>query len=398
MKPNHPVIVAAGRTAIGRYKGGWLNVRADDLLAVCLKALLEQCNPFAAEALDELIVGCGNQAGEDSRNVARLAALLADIPVSVPAVTVNRLCGSGLSALLMGANAIEAGQSEVVLAAGLEQMSRSPLIAYPDWVSLDQEPESSVFGWRFTNPAFLDSPYYGSMVDFAEKLAQQHQVGRSLQEDLALASHQKALKATKAGCFKPEILDLKGLKATLAQDEPIREGLTVEVLARLKPLLANGTITAATAAPWADGAAAVLLMSEQKAAELGLKPLASVLASVTIGVEPSQMGLGPVGAIEKLLQKTGLSLADISIIDLHEAFAATHWLCLQQLGLSPHDKRVNPWGGALALGAPMGALSLRQVVTATHQLQQGGGPYALVALPVGMGQAMALLLKRPSLG
>lgn len=394
-------ICDAIRTPFGRYGGALAGVRTDDLAAIALKALLARNPQLDPAAIDDVWLGCANQAGEDNRNVARMAALLAGLPESVPGATLNRLCGSGLDAVAVAARAIQAGQADVVLAGGVESMSRAPFVMPKADAAFSRNNAvyDTTIGWRFINPAMRAAYGVDSMPETAENVAQDYGISREDQDRFALASQSKTQAAQQAGRFEVEItpvtlLQKKGEPLVFAQDEHPR-ATTLEVLARLKPVVRpDGTVTAGNASGVNDGACALLLASEAGMQSQGLRPLARVLASVCVGVAPRVMGIGPAPAVQKLLAKTGLTLAQIDLIELNEAFAAQGLAVLRQLGLADDDPRVNPLGGAIALGHPLGASGARLATTAARQLQASGGRYAICTMCIGVGQGIALLMER----
>ncbi|RMW96785.1 3-oxoadipyl-CoA thiolase [Allofranklinella schreckenbergeri] len=394
-------ICDAIRTPFGRYGGALAGVRTDDLAAIALKALLARNPQLDPAAIDDVWLGCANQAGEDNRNVARMAALLAGLPESVPGATLNRLCGSGLDAVAVAARAIQAGQADVVLAGGVESMSRAPFVMPKADAAFSRNNAvyDTTIGWRFINPAMRAAYGVDSMPETAENVAQDYGISREDQDRFALASQSKTQAAQQAGRFEVEITPVtlpqkKGEPLVFAQDEHPR-ATTLEALARLKPVVRpDGTVTAGNASGVNDGACALLLASEAGMQSQGLRPLARVLASVCVGVAPRVMGIGPAPAVQKLLAKTGLTLAQIDLIELNEAFAAQGLAVLRQLGLADDDPRVNPLGGAIALGHPLGASGARLATTAARQLQASGGRYAICTMCIGVGQGIALLMER----
>jgi 3-oxoadipyl-CoA thiolase len=395
-------LVCAGiRTPFGRHGGALATVRTDDLAALPIRALVERLPKVDWAALDEVILGCANQAGEDNRNVARMAALLAGLPASVPGVTVNRLCASGLEAIGQAARAIDGGAAELVLAGGVESMSRSPYVLGKAQgpFARDQKLEDTTLGWRLVNPAMEKRYGIDSMTQTAENLAREDGVAREDQDGYALRSQQRAEAARAAGRLGKETLPVGvaagGETRVVEQDEQPRPATTAEALARLKPLLGPGTsITAGNASGLNDGAGAVLLASEQAAARYGLEPIARVCGMASAGVEPRVMGRGPVPAIRKLLAREGRSLADYDVLEINEAFAAQVLSCTRALGLADDAPHVNPNGGAIALGHPLGASGVRLALTAALELRRRGARRALVALCVGVGQGLALSLER----
>lgn len=384
------------RTPMGRQGGILRGVRPDDLAAHVLKALVERSG-IDPQRIDEVVMGCVNQAGEDNRNVARMAVLLAGLPFEIPAVTVNRLCASGLEAVNQGARSIMVGDADVVVAGGVESMTRAPwVLQKPDTGNPrgNQTLWDTALGWRMANPVF---PYpTESMGETAENVAQLYQIDRVEQDAFALMSQQRAAQAAHAGVFAEEIAPLDVLQGKHAvqvhRDEHPRPETTMEGLAALRPAFkSNGTVTAGNSAGINDGAAALLLVSERRGRELGLKPLARIRGSVAAGVHPSTMGLGPISAVRKLLLKTGLKIDEIDWVELNEAFAAQALACIRELSLPV--ERVNPYGGAIALGHPLGCSGARIVGTLARQLQRAGARYGVASLCVGLGQGVATLLE-----
>ncbi len=397
----HAFLCDAIRTPIGRYGGALAAVRTDDLAALPIAALMRR-NPGADwQALDEVILGCANQAGEDNRNVARMAALLAGLPVGVGAGTVNRLCGSGMDAIGTVARGIAAGELELAIAGGVENMSRAPYVmgkADAAW-SRNARLEDTTIGWRFVNPVMKQRHGIDSMPETAEHVAAEHRVTRADQDLFALRSQAKAAAAQAAGTLQQEIEAVevpsrKGEATRITQDEHPR-ATTLEALAKLKPIVrADGTVTAGNASGVNDGACAVLVAGEAAARRQGLTPRARILGMATAGVEPRVMGIGPVPASRKLLARLGLGLAQFDVIEMNEAFAAQALAVLRALGLADDDPRVNPLGGAIALGHPLGMSGARLVTTALHQLERGGGRRALCTMCIGVGQGIALAIER----
>jgi len=397
------LICAAVRTPFGRYGGALAAVRTDDLAMAPIAALVERLPRVDWAALDEVILGCANQAGEDNRNVARMASLLAGLPDSVPGVTVNRLCASGLEAVGQAARAIRLGEAEMVLAGGVESMSRSPFVLGKAGAPFarDQKLEDSTLGWRFVNPAMEPKHGIDSMTQTAENLAREHGIERADQDAYALRSQERAERARANGWLAEEIVPVpvKAGKETrvVDRDEHPRPETTLDDLARLKPLLGPGTtITAGNASGLNDGAGVLLLASEAAAARFGLTPLARVTGMASAGVPPRTMGLGPVPAIRKLLAQEGRRLADSDVVEIGEAFAAQVLTCTRALGLADDADFVNPNGGAIALGHPLGASGARLCTTAILEMRRRGGRRALVSLCVGVGQGLALGLERVS--
>ena len=395
------LICAALRTPFGRHGGALAGIRTDDLAALPIRALIERLARVDWAATDEVILGCANQAGEDNRNVARMAALLAGLPATVPGVTVNRLCASGLEAVGQAARAIAGGAAELVLAGGVESMSRSPYVLAKASAPFarDQKLEDTTLGWRFVNPA-LEARYgTDSMTQTAENLAREDKVAREDQDAFALRSQERTERARAAGRLREEILPVTvaaGRETKLVdQDEQPRPGTTLQDLARLKPLLGTDTtITAGNASGLNDGSSVLLLASEAAAARYGLEPLARVTGMASAGVEPRVMGRGPVPAIRKLLARQGRALGDYELVEIGEAFAAQVLTCTRALGLADDAEHVNPNGGAIALGHPLGASGARLALTAALELRRRGARRALVSLCVGVGQGLALSLER----
>jgi 3-oxoadipyl-CoA thiolase len=396
------LLCAGVRTPFGRHGGALAGVRTDDLAAMPIQALVERLPRVDWEAVDEVVLGCANQAGEDNRNVARMAALLAGLPDSVPGVTVNRLCASGLEAVGQAARAIAAGEAELVLAGGVESMSRSPYVLAKAGAAFarDQKLEDTTLGWRLVNPAMERRHGIDSMTQTAENLAREDNVSREDQDAYALRSQERAERARGAGLSAQEIVPVaagstKDTRLVEADEQP-RPGTTLADLARLKPLLGPGTsITAGNASSLNDGAACLLLASEQAAARHGLEPIARVAGMASAAVKPRVMGRGPVPAIRKLLARQGRALADYDVVEINEAFAAQVLSCTRALGLADDSELVNPNGGAIALGHPLGASGARLALTAALELRRRGGRRALVSLCVGVGQGLALALEPP---
>ena len=393
-------ICDAVRTPVGRYAGGLAAVRTDDLAAVPLKALMERNPDVDWSAVDDLVLGCANQAGEDNRNVARMAGLLSGLPAEVPASTINRLCGSGLNAVGISANSIKSGEAELMLAGGVESMSRAPLVIGKASTPYgrSQEMFDTTMGWRFINEK-LDREYgTDAMPQTAENLAQEYGISREDQDRFALWSQVKAARAQEEGCYAEEIVPVvipqrKGDQLSIDRDEHPRS-TTLEKLAQLKPIFEQGTVTAGNASGINDGAAALLIASENGIDRHGLAPAAKIRGMAVAGVPPRVMGIGPVPATTKLLDRLGLSLDEIDILEINEAFAAQALACTRQLGLADDDPRINPLGGAIALGHPLGMSGARLVTTALRQLQRSGGRLALCTMCVGVGQGVALVIER----
>jgi 3-oxoadipyl-CoA thiolase len=393
-------IVEALRTPFGRYGGALAGVRPDDLAATVLEAVVARSGINAAD-IDDVILGCANQAGEDNRNVARMALLVAGYPVEVPGQTVNRLCGSGLQALAAAANAIAVGDAEVVVAGGVESMSRAPLVTLKPESGLERgnrELVDTTIGWRFVNPRLHAKYPTISLGETAERVADQWHVSREAQDELALASQQRAAAAAASGIFSEEIVPVSipqrsGAPIVVDRDEHPRPDTSAAALAKLKPAFAaDGTVTAGNASGINDGAAALLVVESERARALGLKPYARIVATAVAGVDPSVMGAGPIPAIRKLLERTGLTVADIDRVELNEAFASQAVACITELGLDP--AKTNVHGGAIALGHPLGASGARMATTLVRELRRSGGRYGIAAMCVGVGQGIAMLVER----
>ena len=391
------------RTAIGRYGGGLADIRADDLAALPLKALVERNSALDPEALDEVVLGCANQAGEDNRNVARMAVLLAGLPQSVPGVTVNRLCASGLEAVGQVARAIRCGEMAIAIAGGVEQMTRAPFVIGKGRSGFDRnvQLEDTTMGWRFINPRLSASHGTESMPCTAEIVADEFAISREDQDAFSLRSHQRAVAAQARGFFDEEILAVEtpGSKKTgpviFSQDERPRADTTLAGLAKLKPLFGpDGTITAGNSSGINDGAAGLVIASEAAAAKYGLRPRARVLGMAATGVQPRIMGIGPITATQKLMGQLGLTIADFDAIELNEAFASQSLAVLRQLGLPDDADHVNPNGGAIALGHPLGMSGTRLAFTLLRQLEATGGKRGLATLCVGVGMGLALAIER----
>ncbi len=389
------------RTPIGRYAGALKDVRTDDLAAHPLRVLKERLTGVEWDRIDDCIMGCANQAGEDNRNVARMAVLLAGLPTSVPGTTLNRLCGSGLDAVGTAARAIRAGEAETMLAGGVESMTRAPFVMGKATEAFARQAEihDTTIGWRFVNGLMKAMHGTDSMPETGENVAEQFQVTRADQDAFALRSQQKAAAAQAAGFFVREIapVTIKGRRGdtVVDRDEHPRADTTMEMLAKLKtPFRTPGTVTAGNASGVNDGAAMLILASEDAARRQGLTPRARVVAMATAGVAPRIMGIGPAPAVEKLLARTGLDLRDVDVIELNEAFASQGLAVLRQLGVADDDPRVNPHGGAIALGHPLGASGARLAMTAVNALQTGGGRRAVVTMCIGVGQGIAMLIER----
>ena len=392
----------AVRTPIGRFGGALATVRTDDLAAHPISALMARNPSVDWAALDDVIYGCANQAGEDNRNVARMAGLIAGLPVSVPGATVNRLCGSGLEALSQAARAIRCGEAAFVLAGGVESMSRAPFVMAKAETAFSRKAElyDTTLGWRFVNPVIERGHGVDSMAETAENVAEEHRIAREDQDRFALWSQAKAAAAQGNGRLAKEIAAVvvprrKGASVVVELDEHPRPETTLEALAKLPtPFREGGRVTAGNASGVNDGAAALLVASEAAAKQQGLTPRARIVAAAAAGVAPRVMGLGPVPATEKVLARAGLTLDVIDVIEINEAFAAQVLAVLRLLGLADDDRRVNPNGGAIALGHPLGASGARLIATATQELQDGGGRYALCTACIGVGQGIAVVLER----
>jgi 3-oxoadipyl-CoA thiolase len=398
----HAYICDYVRTPIGRFGGALAHVRADDLAAMPIMALMARNTDADWGALDEVILGCANQAGEDNRNVARMAALLSALPDTVPGATINRLCASGLDAVGTVARAIACGEIDFALAGGVESMTRAPLVMAKAQSAFQRSAEifDTTIGWRFVNPILKAQYGIESMPETAENVAEAHGISREDQDLFAWRSQNRAGRAIASGFFAEEIVrvharDAKGKPAAIERDEHPRPQTTLEDLAKLNaPFRDPGTVTAGNASGINDGAAAMILASEGALTKQGLRPRARVLGMATAGVAPRIMGIGPVPATEKLLARLGLKIADFDTIELNEAFAAQSLAVLRGLGLPDDAEQVNPNGGAIALGHPLGASGARLVLTALHQLEKTGGKRALVTLCVGVGQGVSLALER----
>jgi len=395
-------IIDAIRTPFGRYAGGLAPVRADDLGAVPIKALMQRNPSVDWEQVDDVIYGCANQAGEDNRNVGRMSALLAGLPYQVPATTINRLCGSSLDAIAIAARAIKAGEANLVIAGGVESMSRAPYVMGKSDSAFgrSQKIEDTTMGWRFINPKLKE--WYGvdTMPQTAENVAEQFNVNRADQDQFALVSQQRTASAQAKGFFSKEIVPVeipqrKGEAVVIDTDEHPRASTTLEGLSKLKPVVkAYGTVTAGNASGINDGAAALLIASDDAVQAYNLKPRAKIIASTAVGVEPRIMGFAPAPAIKKLLKQANLTLEQMDVIELNEAFAAQALAVTRDLGLPDNSDKVNPNGGAIALGHPLGASGARLVTTALNQLEQTGGRYALCSMCIGVGQGIALIIER----
>jgi len=388
------------RTPIGRFGGALASVRADDLGAIPLRALMARNGGVDWEAVDDVIFGCANQAGEDNRNVARMSAMLAGLPVGVTGTTINRLCGSGMDAVLTAARAIAAGEAELMIAGGVESMSRAPFVMPKAESAFSRHAEihDTTIGWRFVNPAMQAAYGTDSMPQTGQNVADEHGITREAQDAMALASQAKAAAAQANGRLAREIVPVsipqrKGDPVTVAQDEHPR-ATTMEALAKLRPLFPNGSVTAGNASGVNDGAAALIIASEAGAKRHGLRPIARILGGATAGVPPRVMGIGPAPASQKLMTRLGLSQADFDVIELNEAFAAQGIATLRLLGIADDDARVNRNGGAIALGHPLGMSGARITGTAALELGLIGGRRSLSTMCIGVGQGIAVALER----
>lgn len=399
---NNAYIIDAIRTPFGRYGGGLAPVRADDLGAIPIKALIERNTNVDWVKVDDVIYGCANQSGEDNRNVGRMSSLLAGLPYQVPATTVNRLCGSSMDALAIAARAIKAGEAHLIIAGGVESMSRAPFVMGKSEKSFgrSQNLEDTTMGWRFINPK-LDELYgTETMPQTAENVAEQFNINRADQDAFALRSQQRTKAAQESEFFKDEITPVvipqrKGEPLTIDTDEHPRADTTLEKLTKLRPIvIADGTVTAGNASGINDGAAAFLVASGQAVKEFNLKPRARIVASTTVGVEPRIMGFAPAPAMKKLLKQTGLTLDEMDVIELNEAFAAQALACTRDLELADDSERVNPNGGAIALGHPLGASGARLILTALNQLEKTSKRYAICSMCIGVGQGIAMIIER----
>jgi 3-oxoadipyl-CoA thiolase len=393
------VIVDAVRTPIGRYKGSLKSVRPDDLGAAVISALLERNASLPQSEIEEVIFGNANGAGEDNRNVARMSALLAGLPVEVGGTTINRLCGSGMDAVIYAARAIMAGEGDVFIAGGTESMTRAPLVMGKPEVEYprgDMKMFDTTIGWRFVNPLMYEKYGTDSMPETAENVAKKYEISRIAQDQFAYSSQQKAKRAMELNRFKEEIVpvrlvDKKGNETWITNDEHPRPETSLEKLGTLKPLFKDGTITAGNASGVNDGASALLLMSREKADELGLKPLARYISSGVAGLEPAIMGVGPIEATRKALKRAGLSVSDLDLIELNEAFASQSLACMNELGLD--SEKVNVNGGAIAFGHPLGASGARILTTLIHEMKKQGSRYGLATMCIGVGQGIASVVE-----
>ena len=403
--PNRPLreawIVAAVRTPIGRYGGALAAVRPDDLAAMVIKAIVDRTGIEPA-LIEDVILGCANQAGADNRNVARMAALLAGLPVEVAGQTVNRLCGSGLQAVNAGAHAIAVGDGDVFLAGGVESMTRAPYVmAKPEnaWDRGSRELQDTTLGWRFINPKLAEMHYPYSMGETAENVAERWNVSRERQDAFALESHRRSVAAIEAGRFADQIVPVevqgrKGDVTVVDRDEHPRADTSTEALGKLRPAFKRdgGSVTAGNSSGINDGASAVLLVEAGRAGALGLQPMARVVSTAVAGVDPAVMGVGPVPATRKALERAGLGVDDLDLVELNEAFASQSLVCIDELGLDPAKVNVN--GGAIALGHPLGMSGGRLITMLTHELRRTGGRYGLATMCIGVGQGIATIVER----
>ncbi len=395
-------ICDAVRTPIGRYGGGLASVRTDDLGAVPIRALIERNTKVDWSAIDDVVYGCANQAGEDNRNVARMSLLLAGLPNEVPGSTVNRLCGSSMDAIAVAARAIKSGEASFVIAGGVESMSRAPFVMGKAESAFSRSAQvyDTTIGWRFVNPLMKAKYGVDSMPETAENVAVDFRISRMDQDAFALRSQQRAVAAMKDGRLAEEIVPVtipqkKGNPLVVDQDEHPRADTTLESLSRLKGVVKpDGTVTAGNASGVNDGACAVLVASAEAAKKFGLEPKARVVAATVAGVAPRIMGFGPAPAMRKVLAKAGLKLSDMDVIELNEAFASQALAVLRDHGIADDAKHVNPNGGAIALGHPLGASGARLVTTALYQLRRTGGRYALCTMCIGVGQGIAMIIER----
>jgi 3-oxoadipyl-CoA thiolase len=398
----HAYICDAIRTPFGKYGGALSSIRADDLAALPIKALMERNPKVDWGYLDDVLYGCANQAGEDNRNVARMALLLAGLPKEVPGATVNRLCGSSLEAVSVAARSIKSGEASLVIAGGVESMSRAPFVMAKSEsaFSRSMKVEDTTIGWRFINPLMKAKYGTDSMPETAENVADEWHILREDQDAFALRSQQRSAEAKNKGIFAEEIVPVtapakKGDPQIVSEDEQPRPDTTLEGLAKLKPIVKpNGTVTAGNASGVNDGACALLLASEEAANNYGLTPLARVVATAAVGVLPRVMGMGPVPAVRKVLARAALKLTEMDVIELNEAFAAQSLAVLRDLGLPDDAAHVNPNGGAIAIGHPLGASGARLVTTAVNQLKRTHGKYALCTMCIGVGQGIATMIER----
>ncbi len=397
-------IIDGARTPIGNYGGALSTVRPDDLAAHVIRALLKKVGVEVSSEIGDVLLGCANQAGEDNRNVARMASLLAGLPHQVPGQTINRLCASGLCAVIDAARAVRCNEASLIIAGGVESMSRAPYVLSKSAQAFARDAQlfDTTIGWRFVNPKMKELYGIDSMGETAENVAEKYQISRGDQDQFALHSQKKAAAARERKRFTQEIAAIeiqlgKGKSVTCESDEFIRPDSAIETLSKLKPAFRSdgkGSVTAGNSSGINDGACAVLVASKSAVKQHNLRALARVVAGAAVGVEPRLMGMGPVEATHKVLKLAGLTLADIAVIELNEAFAAQSLACLRELGLKDDDSRVNPNGGAIALGHPLGMSGARLALTAALELQNASGRYALCTMCVGVGQGVAMVLER----
>lgn len=395
-------IIDGVRTPIGNYQGTLAAVRPDDLGALVIKTVTDNNPNIPKEAYDDVIMGCANQAGEDNRNVARMSLLLAGLPQTVPGETVNRLCSSGLSAIINASRAIKAGDGHLFIAGGIENMTRGPLVVSKpsSAYGTDSKMYDSSFGWRFINPKMKEMYGVDAMGETAENLVSKYNISREDQDTFAMNSQMKATKAQQSGRFEKEIVAVeipqrKGDAVVFSKDEFIKSNTTLEGLSKLRAAFKkDGSVTAGNSSGLNDGAAATIIASEEAIKKYNLKPLARIVSSAVVGVEPSIMGIGPVEATKKALAKAGLTLDQIDIIELNEAFAAQSIACIRELGLKDNDPRINPNGGAIAIGHPLGVTGARIAYSAALELQLTGKRYALITMCIGVGQGYAAIIER----
>ena len=390
------------RTPFGRYAGALATIRTDDLAALSIRALMARNKGVDWSALDDVIFGCANQAGEDNRNVGRMAALLAGLPVEVPGTTINRLCGSSMDAIATAARAIKTGEMDLIVAGGVESMSRAPFVIGKNESGFGRNIDAfdTTIGWRFINPAMKAQYGVDSMPETAENVAEEFSISRADQDAFALRSQQRWARAHSEGFFRCEVIPVeipqkKGAPKMFDMDEHPRPDTTLDALSKLKPVVrANGTVTAGNASGINDGAAAILLASERAVNKFGLRPKARVIASAVVGVQPRIMGIAPAPATRKVLAKAGLKLSDIDLFELNEAFASQAVAVLRELGLPEDADFVNPAGGAIAIGHPLGASGARLIATAVYQLERMQARYALCIMCIGVGQGIATIIER----
>lgn len=398
-KMREVVIVDAVRTPFGRYKGALKNIRPDDLGAIVIEALINRNTKLPKEEIEEVVLGNANQAGEDNRNVARMSALLAGLPLNVAGTTVNRLCGSGLDAVIYAARAIAVGDGDIFIAGGTESMTRAPLVmAKPDkeFPRGSMELQDTTIGWRFTNPKLKEMYGADTMPETAENVAKRFGISREEQDEFALESQMKAKRALEENVFKEEIVpvvytDRKGNEIIVDRDEHPRPDTTFEKLSKLKPIFPGGTVTAGNASGVNDGAAALLLMSKEKAEELGFKPLVTYKVGAVAGLEPAVMGLGPIYSSKKALERAGLSVDDMDLVELNEAFASQSLQCMKELGLDKEKVNVN--GGAIAFGHPLGASGARILTTLIYEMKRRDSKYGLATMCIGVGQGISVIVE-----